>query len=172
MSSGEVITCPVSGESEQEMAQGWLSALYPLQGAGRQGHLHCADQEGRPEGEVPSQGPGEKRGQPCPPSAHPRVLPLLCYGQKRVPPSHDPRHRVRQSPGGRLSEENAAYIPGGGLCPSQSLWCGRPPRHPSQDSSLRTGLPISVSVCLPSPHPAPTSLAGRGSTDGPSPALL
>lgn len=155
------------------MAQGWLSALYPLQGTGRQGHLPCADQEGKPKGEVPSQGPHRKRGQPCPPSAHPRVQSPLCYGQERVSPSHDPRHRVRQSPGRRVSEENAAYVPGGGLCPSPSLWCGRPPRHLSQESSLRTGLPICVSVCLSPLSPRCTNLPCKQRLHRwPSPALL
>lgn len=49
MSPGGVITCPMSGESEREMAQGWLSALYPLQGAGRQGISTVQTRKGSPE---------------------------------------------------------------------------------------------------------------------------
>lgn len=97
MSPGGVITCPVSGEREREMAQGWLSALYPLQGAGRQGISTVQTRKGSPEARsLPKVLEGSVAALST--SAHPRVLPLLCSGQKRAPPSHDPRHRVRQFP--------------------------------------------------------------------------
>lgn len=70
-----------------------------LQGAGRQGHLHWAHQEGKPRRRGPF--PRSRKGAwpPWPPSAHPRVLPPLCFEQERAPPSRDPRHRVRQLSG-------------------------------------------------------------------------
>lgn len=81
------------GQEKEKWPRAGAQLFNPLQGHERPGRASplC----GLEGDKFPSQGPGRKSGQPCPPGAQPQVLPSLCYGQKIIP-SHDAQDRRRQ----------------------------------------------------------------------------